>query len=119
MADMDSILMSTATAAGISEDYLQDDESFKGEAITAINAHLNKLNQLGIGVVGFHIEDEETTWDEFFGGLVPPEKQWMAREYLKHALKKSFDPPNSSMLQAQLDDQLRELEFRLLIDQED
>lgn len=119
MANIDSILMSTATAAGISEDYLTDDESFKNEAITAINSHLNKLNQIGIGVIGFHIEDDGETWDDFFGDVVPPEKQWMVREYLKHAVRKSFDPPNSSMLQTQLDDQLRELEFRLLVCQDD
>lgn len=118
-ASIDSILLSTATGAGISEDYLADDTSFKNEAITAINATLNKFNQIGIGVMDFHIADATATWDQFFGDTTPQSKQWFAREYAKHALKKSFDPPNSSMLQSQLDDQMRELEFRLLVDQDD
>ena len=115
-ATIDSILLSTATGAGFSADYFADEASFKDEAITAINATLNKFNQIGIGVVDFHIVDENATWDQFFGDTTPQSKQWFAREYAKHSLKKSMDPPNSSMLQSQLDDQMRELEFRLLVD---
>lgn len=117
--EMDSILLTVAPMAGASAAYLEDDEAFKVELITAINSNLNKLNQLGIGVIGYHIEDEDNTWDEFFGDITPDEKKWMIREYVKHAIKKSFDPPNSSTLMQVINEEMSEYEFRLLVDQDD
>jgi hypothetical protein len=114
-----SILKTTAEAVGFSEDYIEDDDPFKNEIITAINSHLNKLNQIGIGVEGYHIESADDEWDAFYGDVVPANKQWLVREYLKLAVKKSVDPPTSSILQSQLKEQMDEIEFRLLVDQPD
>jgi hypothetical protein len=117
--ESNSILITTAEAAGFSADYVEDDAPFRNEILTAINSHLNKLNQIGIGVEGYHVESTEDTWDDFYGDLVPQNKQWLVREYLKHAVKKSVDPPTSSILQSQLKEQMDEIEFRLLVDQPD
>lgn len=118
MSVEDSILISSSRLAGISKDLLDDDESLNDEVITAINSNLNKLNQLGIGTVGFYITDDTSTWDEFYND-VPLEKRWFIREYIKLAVKKSVDPSNSTTLQQQYDEQMKELEFRLLVEQED
>lgn len=117
--ETNSILLSVAPMAGASIDYLEDDDAFKVELITAINGNLSKLNQLGIGVQGFHIEDETAVWEDFFGDSTPEYKKWMIQEYMKHAVKKSFDPPNSSTLIQAINEQMHEYEFRLLVDQDD
>ena len=117
--EMDSILLTVAPMAGASLDYLEDDDAFKAELITAINGNLSKLNQLGIGVQGFHIEDETAIWKDFFGDITPDYKKWMIQEYMKHSVKKSFDPPNSSTLMQAINEQMQEFEFRLFVDQDD
>lgn len=117
--ELNSILLTVAPMAGASGDYLQDDEAFTYELINGINANLGKLNQLGIGVDGFHIEGSTETWDQFYGEDLPDYKKWIVREYMKMAIRKSFDPPTSGTLMQALNDQMSEYEFRLLVDQED
>lgn len=117
-ADADSILITVATSIGLSEDYLSDNEAFDSELIMAINTQLNKLNQLGIGVFGFAIEGEDELWADFLAD-VPQEKHWMTKQYVRLNVKRLFDPPNSGILSSQIDNELKELEFRLLVDQED
>lgn len=117
--EMDSILLTVAPMAGASLEFMEDDDAFKVELITAINGNLGKLNQLGVGIQGFHIEDETAVWEDFFGDFTPDYKKWMIREYMKFAIKKSFDPPNSSTLLQVINEQMSEYEFRLLVDQDD
>ena len=90
--------------------------AFKGEIIDSINSELNKLNQIGIGIIGFQIKDENDTWADFLENC-PVDKHGMVKEHAKWALKRAFDPPNSSILSSQIDERLREIEFRLLVDQ--
>lgn len=114
----DSILITIATSIGLSADYLTDNEAFNEELIISINTQLNKLNQLGIGTPGFAITGDTEVWADFLVD-VPAEKQWMTKQYVRLNTKRSFDPPNSGILSSQLDNELKELEFRLLVDQED
>lgn len=118
MAESDSILITSARAAGLSTDFIDDDEAFKTEVIMEINSNFNMLNQLGIGPIGFAIDDETTEWDAFLSE-VPDEKKAMVRHYMRDKLKRTFDPFNSTVLASNIDREISELEFRLLVDQED
>lgn len=118
LAESDSILITSARAAGLSTDFIDDDEAFKTEVIMEINSNFNMLNQLGIGPIGFAIDDETTEWDAFLSE-VPDEKKAMVRHYMRDKLKRTFDPFNSTVLASNIDREISELEFRLLVDQED
>lgn len=119
MAESDSILITSAHAAGLSTDFMDDeDEAFKNEVLMEINSNFNMLNQLGIGPIGFAIVDETTEWDAFLSE-VPNEKKAMVRHYMRDKLKRTFDPYNSTVLAGNIDREISELEFRLLVDQED
>jgi len=118
LAESDSILITSARAAGLSTDFIDDDEAFKTEVIMEINSNFNMLNQLGIGPIGFAIDDETTEWDAFLS-VVSDEKKAMVRHYMRDKLKQTFDPFNSTVLAGNIAHEISELEFRLLVDQED
>ena len=102
-----SILDSVKKNLGLAEDY----EAFDADVILYINSVLSTLNQLGVGPEeGFQIEDRTATWSAVIG--TSPKwnfvKSWL---YLKVRLL--FDPPTTSYLITALNDQARELEWRI------
>lgn len=91
----------------------KEDEAFDNDVLININAVLSTLYQLGVGSEGHYVVLNGTeTWNDLFEeeDLVDFVKLYV---YMK--VKLVFDPPtNSSILQA-LNEQAKELEYRILL----
>jgi len=108
----ESILDSTKKVLGLDAGYT----AFDPDVIMHINSALSVLNQLGVGPeMGFMITDSSSTWDEV---LETDINYNIAKSYVYLRVRMLFDPPNTSFLNKALEDQLRELEFRLSIHRE-
>lgn len=109
MENNDSILNSVKKMLGLGSEY----NPFDTEIIIHINSVFASLSQMGVGPTeGFMIEDSSTIWSEFIGDdkLINSVKSYM---YLK--VKLLFDPPTNSALIESINNQIRELEYRLYI----
>ena len=109
MENNDSILNSVKKMLGLGSEY----NPFDTEIIIHINSVFASLSQMGVGPTeGFMIEDSSTIWSEFIGDdkLINNVKSYM---YLK--VKLLFDPPTNSALIESINNQIRELEYRLYI----
>lgn len=102
-----SILNGTKKILGIDAEY----DVFDLDIITHINSVFSTLEQLGIGPDGgFMIEGDEETWDQFLG----EDKRLNAvKSYTYLRVRLLFDPPTNSFLVTSLDEQRKELEWRL------
>lgn len=103
----DSILNSTKKILGIEAAYT----AFDLDVMTHINSVFLTLNQLGVGPVdGFMIEDETAQWGDFLGS----NKNLNAvKTYVYLRVRLLFDPPTTSFTITALQEQLKELEWRL------
>ncbi|QDH85243.1 virion structural protein [Gordonia phage Kenosha] len=103
----ESILNSTKKMLGIDADY----DAFDMDVILHINGALSTLNQLGLGPEeGFMIEDETAEW----GDLLEDDMRLNSVKsliYLKVRLV--FDPPSTSFVLSAMQEQIKELEWRL------
>lgn len=109
----DSILTSTKKILGIDETYT----AFDLDIITHINSALSVLTQLGLGPdVGFMIADAEATWADFLGDDLL--KQNAVRTYVYLRVRMVFDPPATSFVINALNEQMREIEWRLSVNRE-
>jgi hypothetical protein len=108
----ESILDSTKKALGIAPDY----DVFDVDILMHINTVFAVLSQLGIGPEdGFLIEDAEAVWEDFLG----TDKQLNSvRTYVFLRVKILFDPPGNSFVMNALNEQIRELEWRLSVQRE-
>lgn len=108
----ESILLSTKKKNNVAADYTAFDDDF----ISYINAALAELNQLGIGPAeGLFIEDKYNTWDEFY---VDPRLN-AVQTFVGLRVRLMFDPPATSFAITMMEDQLKEMGWRLLVAQED
>lgn len=91
---------------------VEADTTFDVDILMHVNSVLATLNQIGGGPEnGFQIEDKVATWDDLLGSSDPRTnfvKSWV---YLKVRLL--FDPPATSFAIQAIQDQARELEFRI------
>lgn len=105
-----SILNFVKKSIGIEPEYTP----FDAEIIMDINTILGVLNQLGVGVIGFSIEDNTATWDEF---LVPETLKGITinevKTYVAKRVQMLFDPPTSGIYMDALKNVVSELEFRI------
>ena len=107
-----SILDSTKKMLGLASDYT----AFDLDVITHINSVFSVLTQLGIGPErGFSIEDSSTTWDEYLGGnkLLHTIKSYV---YLR--VRVLFDPPSAGYVLTAIENQIKELEWRINMEHE-
>ena len=104
---MDSILTSIKKLLGITEEY----EHFDQDIIIHINTALMILTQLGVGPSeGFFIKDKYALWSDF----VPDVKTLEAvKSYIYLKVRMLFDPPTSSSLMNAMEQNMKELEWRL------
>lgn len=103
----DSILTSVKKILGIGP----DDESFDLDVLTHINSVFSTLNQLGVGpAAGFMIEDAVPTWSDFLG---PDPRLNSVKSYVYLKVRVLFDPPATSFGIDALNEQAKELEWRL------
>lgn len=108
----ESILNSTKKILGIDASYT----AFDLDIITHINTVFSTLAQLGVGPAeGFMIEDDSAVWGDFLGSdrLLNAVKTYM---YLRVRLL--FDPPTTSYHIQAIQEQVRELEWRLNVHRE-
>lgn len=103
----ESILTSIKKLLGI----VEADENFDMDVIIHINTYLNHLNQIGVGVKGFTIQDKTAVWRDFLGDDVSRLQSVKTFVYIKVRL--IFDPPNSSYVASELNNAVKEIEFRL------
>lgn len=109
----DSILTSTKKVLGVAEDYV----AFDTDLILYINGVFSTLNQLGIGPNdGFMIEDKEATWDTFIGDDI---RFNSVKNYMCLRVRLLFDPPSTSFVLAAVQEQIKELEWRLNVQREE
>lgn len=102
-----SILTSTKKILGVDESYT----AFDVDIITHINSVFNTLNDLGIGPAeGFMIEDATANWSDFLGTDVNLNS---VKTYMYLRVRMLFDPPTTSYLINALNEQKKELEWRL------
>jgi hypothetical protein len=107
-----SILKSTKKILGIADDYTVYDQ----DIMVHINSVFSTLEQLGIGPDdGFMIDDDTATWDAFYG----TDKPYNAvQTYVYLRVRRLFDPPATSFHLEALDQQIKELEWRLNVHRE-
>jgi hypothetical protein len=108
----ESILDSTKKALGIAPDY----DVFDVDILMHINTVFTVLSQLGIGPEdGFLVEDAEAVWEDFLG---TGKQLNSVRTYVFLRVKILFDPPGNSFVMNALNEQIRELEWRLSVQRE-
>jgi hypothetical protein len=109
----DSILTSTKQALGLAEDYT----AFDPDVIMHINSVFSTLNQLGIGPdLGFMIEDKEALWATFLGS---DPRLNNVKTYVYLRVRMLFDPPQTGFHTTAMQEQIKELEWRINVQRED
>lgn len=108
----ESILTSTKSALDVSESVTV----FDGNITMYINTAFSTLNQLGVGPAdGYMIIGSTETWDAFIGDDF---RLNAVKAYVYIRVRLLFDPPQTSYLITALNDQLKELEWRLNVNRE-
>lgn len=109
----DEILKSVKKALGLADDY----DVFDPDVIMHINSAFSTLNQLGIGPQqGFMIEDDAATWESFLGTDLRLNN---VKTYIYLRVRLLFDPPTTSFHLEAVNQQIKELEWRLNAQRED
>lgn len=113
MSDVtDSILLSIKKLNNLAPDYT----AFDDDMIMQINSAFADLNQVGVGPIeGFAIEDEESTWDEFYDDP----RLNAVKTFIGLKTRLYFDPPNNSFGIGMMEKQIDEHLWRLKAVQED
>jgi hypothetical protein len=107
-----SILTDTKKILGI----VEEDTTFDPDILIHINTVFSVLNSLGIGPTeGFVIEDKETTWEDYLGTDLHLSS---VKTYIYLRVRIFFDPPSSSFVLTAMQEQIRELEWRLNVERE-
>ena len=103
----DSILTSTKKTLGLAEDYT----AFDQDVIMHINSVLSTLEELGVlPSIGFTITDASELWVHLLGEDPRLNK---VKTYVYLRVRLLFDPPQTAHLIASLNEQVKELEWRL------
>lgn len=109
----DSILYSVKKILGIHE----DDPAFDPDILMHINGVFSTLQQMGIGPdTGFEIVDETATWGTYLNGNLALNS---VKTYVYLRVRLLFDPPTTSYLIDAMNNQIKELEWRINTTRED
>lgn len=109
----ESILQSVKKTLNLAADY----DAFDQDVVMHINSVFSTLNQLGVGpTLGFMIEDEGKTWEEFLGN--DPRLNHI-KTYVYLRVRLLFDPPTTGFHTQAMQEQIKELEWRLNAQRED
>jgi hypothetical protein len=101
-----SILNSVKKMVGLPE----TDTSFDLDILTHINSVFSTLNQLGVGPVeGFEILDDSATWETYLTDV----RLSFVKTYVFLRVRLLFDPPANSFTIESMNNQIRELEWRI------
>lgn len=102
-----SILNSVKKYIGVDPEY----DVFDDQIIPLINSYLNVVNQLGVGLTGFSIEDATATWADFI--VDQPNTLHLVETFVKIRTRLAFDPPSNSFVTNALKQEADEMEWRL------
>lgn len=103
----DSILKTTKKILGIDEAYT----AFDLDICTHINMVFTTLHDLGVGPPeGFFIESDEALWVDY---ELDPLQRNAVKTYVFLRVKLAFDPPQTSFHINAIQEQVKELEWRL------
>lgn len=105
----DSILDSVKKILGIAADY----DAFDTDIIIHINSVFATLNQLGVGPeLGFMIEDNKAVWEDF---LSNDTRLNSVKTYVYLRVRILFDPPATGFTLTAMQEQIKELEWRISV----
>lgn len=105
---MESILETVKKLLGLSKDYT----AFDTDIVILINSVFSTLQQLGVGPInGFEINDYSEEWYDFIPEGDP--RYNSVKTYIYLRVRKTFDPPASSFVLESINEQIKELEWRL------
>lgn len=109
-----SILVGTKKILGLAEDYT----AFDHDVITHINTAFSTLTQLGVGPAeGFMIDDDTAEWIDF---ISDSDLQYNSvKTYVYLRVRMLFDPPATSFVITAMNEQIKELEWRLNVHREE
>lgn len=115
MALEQSILNSVKKNLGLGVDY----DAFDHDVITHINTCFFTLHQLGIGPPeGFMIEDDSVEWVDFVDATLTVAAENALKTYFYLKVRSYFDPPSTPHHINAINEQITELENRLLTERE-
>lgn len=115
MALEQSILKSTKKKLGLDENY----HAFDEDVTSFINNAFFTLNQLGIGPEhGFMIDGDEDVWDMFVDAELNLSVMNALQTYIYLKVRMVFDPPGTPHHITAMNEQITELEHRLLTERE-
>lgn len=105
----ESILDSEKKLLGIDKDY----DVFDTDLIMHINSVFGTLHQLGVGPKKeFSITDSQSCWYEF---TTNDREINEVKTYVYFRLRLIFDPPSSGFVYTGIENQAKELEWRLIV----
>lgn len=85
--------------------------AFDEDIMLSINSVFGTLNQLGVGPeAGFQIEDKDQVWSDYIG---LDTRMNDVKTYVFLRVRMLFDPPGTSYLVTAIQEQVKELEWRL------
>lgn len=106
---VDSILLTIKKMLGLDAEY----KVFDPEIVAYINSAFGTLHQLGVGPkTQFSILNEDDVWGDF---LTAGEDINEVRTYIYLRVRLLFDPPSSSFVLNSFSEQIKELEWRLVV----
>ena len=105
----DSILLTIRKMLGGSAEY----NVFDVDLCSFINSSIMKLYQMGIGEIGFSVNGQEKTWRDYLGDDF--EKLRSVVDFIYTEVRMKFDPPSNSFVMNAMKENLKELEWRLIV----
>jgi len=109
MAITNSILITIKKMLGIPA----EDTAFDIDIIVNINSTFMVLHQLGVGPENaFLIEDDSKEWSDFTSDI---DSYNAVKTYIYLKVKLAFDPSGTSFVIDSLNNQMKELEWRLMV----
>lgn len=108
----DSILASVKKVLNLHDSYTE----FDTDVVLHINSVFPALQQLGIGPPqGFMIDGREVAWDEYLGDDLNLNN---VKTYVALRVRMLFDPPGTSYHINAMEEQIKELEWRINVHRE-
>lgn len=115
MALEESILKSVKKNLGLDAGYT----AFDHDVITHINTCFFTLNQLGVGPPeGYMIDGVEDKWNDFVATELTISARNALQTYIYLKVRSIFDPPGTPHHISAINEQIQELEHRLLTERE-
>lgn len=91
-----------------------DYDTYDKEFVMHINTVLNALTQMGVGPAeGFRITGPDETWTDFMEDSIKLEQ---VKDYVCLKVRSIFDPSANNALNEARKEQIKELEFRIMVE---